>query len=246
MVGAIKFRGDVLAALGQVLNRRFALSGDGFASVLTDPSPVQHLWPLSVLVQLTVVVPLAFVGLMRAAGRRWRTAGAVFAAAAAVSFWLALRTARASGNDGLAYYGTHARAGELLVGIVLAYAVLSSAVRRVIETRQGIALRPLRRPAALVGAGVAVVPRPASTAPTSAGHGGERGADRLRGAGGDRPRPCHYLLGSLPLRTIGKVSFAAYPLHWPLFLLIDDVFPRPAEPAAVRRAWPPPWRRRPP
>ena len=35
------FRGDVVAAAAQVLNWRFAFGGDGFASVLTDPSPVQ-------------------------------------------------------------------------------------------------------------------------------------------------------------------------------------------------------------
>ena len=216
------YKGDVLASLGQVLNWRFAFSGDGFASVLTDPSPVQHLWPLSVLVQLTVVIPLAFVGLMRLTGRRWRTAGLVFAAAAAGSFYLALRTARASGNDGLAYYGTHTRAGELLVGIALAYAVLSPAVRRVIETRQGVAVIRYGAPAALVG--LAWLWYSTSLYSTNL-FGGVTAVNALLTAfvvlAVTAPGPASTVLGSLPLRTIGKISFAAYLLHWPIFLLID-------------------------
>jgi peptidoglycan/LPS O-acetylase OafA/YrhL len=217
------FRGDVLASLGQVLNWRFAFSGDGFASVLTDPSPVQHLWPLSVLVQLTVIVPLLFVGLMTLTGRRWRTAGPLFALAAGASFYLALRTARGSGNDGLAYYGTHTRAGELLVGIVLAYAVLSPAVRRVIETRQGIAVVRYGAPAALVG--LLWLWHTTSLYSTNL-FGGVTAVNALLTAfvvlAVTAPGPAAAVLGSLPLRTIGTISFAAYLLHWPLFLLIDD------------------------
>ncbi|MGH9230551.1 MAG: acyltransferase family protein, partial [Acidimicrobiales bacterium] len=87
------FRGDVLAAAGQVLNWRFAFGGDGFASVLTDPSPVQHLWAVSTAAQVFLLLPLAFVGLMRVVGTRWRAAGAVFGLAAVGSFVAASMTA---------------------------------------------------------------------------------------------------------------------------------------------------------
>jgi peptidoglycan/LPS O-acetylase OafA/YrhL len=217
------FRGDVLASLGQVLNWRFAFSGDGFASVLTDPSPVQQLWPLSILVQLTVIVPLVFVGLMRVTGKRWRGAGLLFAVAAGVSFYLASRTARASGNDGLAYYSTYTRAGELLVGVVLAYLVLSPSVRRLIETRQGVAAIRLGAPLALVAlAGLWHTTSLYSTNLFS----GIVLANALLTAwvvlAVTTPGPATNVLGSLPLRTLGKLSFAAYLLHWPIFLAIDD------------------------
>ena len=217
------FRGDVLAALGQVLNWRFAFTGDGFASVLTDPSPVQHLWPLAILVQLIVVVPLLFVGITRLTRKRWRGAGVLFAVAAGVSFYLASRTARASGNDGLAYYSTYTRAGELLVGVVLAYLVLSPRLRRLIDSRQGVAAVRIGAPLALV----ALVGLWSTTSLYSTNlFGGVTLANALLTAwvllAVTTPGLATDVLGSLPLRSLGKISFAAYLLHWPIFLAIDD------------------------
>jgi peptidoglycan/LPS O-acetylase OafA/YrhL len=217
------YRGDVLAAVAQALNWRFALNGEGFASVLTDPSPVQHLWSLSLLVQVTVVFPLAFVGVMRVTGRHWRTAGALFAAAAAASFVAASLTADRSGNDGLAYYGTHTRVGELLVGVVLAYVVLSPGVRRLIGTAGGVRAVRLGAPAALVV--LAWLWHTTGLYSTNL-FGGVTALNAVLTAwvifAATVPGPAATVLGSLPLRTIGKVSFAAYLLHWPLFLLLDE------------------------
>jgi len=217
------FRGDILASLAQVLNWRFAFSGDGFASVLTDPSPVQHLWPLAILVQLIVIVPLLFVGVMRVTGKRWRAGGVLFAVAAGVSFYLASRTARASGNDGLAYYSTYTRAGELLVGVVLAYLVLSPGLRRMIESRQGVTAVRFGAPLALLA--LAGLWHTTSLYSTNL-FGGVTLANALLTAwvilAVTTPGPATNVLGSLPLRTLGKISFAAYLLHWPIFLAIDD------------------------
>ncbi len=216
------FRADVLAAVGQVLNWHFVISGDGFDSVLINPSPVQHLWALSLLVQLTVVLPLLFVGLMRVTGKRWRVAGATVALAAAGSFAAAWFAAGRSGNDGIAYYGTHTRAGELLVGAVLAFAVLSPRVRRAIASPGGVKAVRYGAPLALVG--LAVLWTTTSLYSTNL-FGGITALNAVLTAwvvfAVTLPGPAATALGSLPLRTIGKVSFAAYLLHWPLFLLLD-------------------------
>ena len=217
------FRLDVLAALGQVLNWRYTFGDGGFASILTDPSPVQHLWSISLLVQLTLLLPLLFVGVMKLTGKRWRTAGALLALLAAGSFAAASFTASRSGNDGMAYFGTHTRAGELLVGVVLAYVVLSPGIRQRAESPAGVLAVRYGAPAALVA--LAVLWH--STALYSSNlFGGITAANALLTAwvifALTVPGPVTTALGSLPLRTAGRLSYAAYLLHWPIFLLIDD------------------------
>ena len=217
------YRGDVIAALGQVLNWRYVLEGGGFARVLTDPSPVQHLWSLSLLVQLTVLLPLLFVGLMRLTKARWRAAGGAFALLTVASFAAAWFTAGRSGNDGAAYFGTHTRAGELLVGVVLAYVVLSPRVRRAVSSPAGTTTVRFGTPAALlVLAGMW-----ATTGLTSANlFGGVTAVNALLTAwvifALTMPSPVSHVLGSAPLRVVGGLAFAAYLVHWPLFLLLDD------------------------
>jgi peptidoglycan/LPS O-acetylase OafA/YrhL len=217
------FRGDVLAAAGQVLNWRFAFGGEGFASVLTDPSPVQHFWSVSIAAQVFLLFPLAFVGTMRVAGRRWRVAGTAFGLAAAASFLAAAMTADRAGNDGFAYYGTHTRIGEVLVGVVLAYAVLSPRFRRITETPQGAVVLRYGPLAAL--AGLAWLWSTTSLYSSDLFHG-ITALNALLTAlvvlAVTTPGPATTALGSLPLRTIGKISFAAYLVHWPIFLLLDE------------------------
>jgi peptidoglycan/LPS O-acetylase OafA/YrhL len=217
------FRGDVVAAAAQVLNWRFALGSDGFASVLTDPSPVQHLWSVSLLVQVFVLLPLAFVGIMRVVGSRWRAAGAMFAVAAGASFVAAAMTADRAGNDGVAYYGTHTRIGELLVGAVLAYAVLSPSLRRLMETPRGAAV--LRYGPLVALAGLAWLWSTTSLYSSNL-FGGVTAVNALLTAflllAVTIPGPATTALGWRPLRAVGVISYAAYLVHWPIFLLLDE------------------------
>jgi hypothetical protein len=184
---------------------------------------VQHLWAVAVLAQLLVVLPLAFVGLMRATGRHWRLSGAVFAAAAVVSFLVAHLTAGADGNGGLAYYGTHTRAGELLVGVALAYAVLSPAARRVLESAPGVA-------AVRYGAPVALVVLAYLWSTTSLGDtrlfGGLTALNAVLTAfvvlAVTASGPASTFLSAWPLAMLGRFSFTAYLLHWPVYMLVDE------------------------
>jgi len=96
-------------------------------------------------------------------------------------------------------------------------------VRRLIETRQGVAAIRLGAPLALVAlAGLWHTTSLYSTNLFS----GIVLANALLTAwvvlAVTTPGPATNVLGSLPLRTLGKLSFAAYLLHWPIFLAIDD------------------------
>jgi len=218
-----RFRGDVLWALGFAGNWRNVVSDQDASALFISASPVQHLWSVALLVQLLVVVPLLFVGLMRLAGRRWRLTGAAFALLAVASFGLAHLASRSGGNGGIAYFGTHTRAGELLVGIALAYGVLSPHLRGLLESAPGQAAVRWGAPAAL--AGLAVL-----WTTTSLGDprlfGGLTALNAVLTAwvvlALTATGPAATALGSWPLRQLGRISFGAYLLHWPIYLLLDE------------------------
>ena len=147
-----RFRGDVLAALAYGANWRLARSDGGYADLFAEPSPVVHFWSLAIEEQFYLAFPLVFAGAMALLGgaRRRGAAIALFGAAALASFAVAWVSASRYGNDGLTYYGTHTRAGELLVGVVLAYAVLSPQARRAATSPAGEAAVRYGTPVAFV------------------------------------------------------------------------------------------------
>ena len=69
--------GDAWASLFYVANWRFVLDGADYASMFAGaPSPLRHLWSLSVEEQWYVVVPLAALALLRSAARGRSTGNA--------------------------------------------------------------------------------------------------------------------------------------------------------------------------
>ena len=209
-------RGDVLAALGYGANWHSALEGGGYAQLFAAPSPVVHFWSLAIEEQFYVLFPLAFTGAMVLAGRgrRLGTASVVFTLAAVVSFAAAWVSASRYGNDGIAYYGTHTRAGELLVGVALAVVLARVAPRRSralqlagLAAVVGLALLwhsvPIGDPRLFHGA---TALNALLTAVLVAAVAGAGWLDRA--------------LGVAPLRGLGKVSYGAYLFHWPIFLVL--------------------------
>ena len=214
------FRADLVAAVGYVTNWRLAGSGSGYGALFATPSPFVHLWSLAIEEQFYLVFPLAFAALLVVVRRRRLAGAAVLALAAAGSFTLAWLTAARLGNDGLAYYGTHTRAGELLVGVALAFLLGSAPGRQALDARAGRVAFTAAGVAALAGLlwlwHVVAIGAPHLFRGVTALNAGLTALLIVAVLAG----PVDAVLGVAPLRAIGMISYGAYLFHWPLFLLL--------------------------
>jgi peptidoglycan/LPS O-acetylase OafA/YrhL len=217
------FRGDVLAALGFVTNWRLAYPAEGFARSFAEISALRHLWPVAITAQVFVLFPLVFMLLMWVTGRQWRIAGVLFGLGAAASFAAGWVMSDNPDARDLVSYGTHTRVGEVLVGVLLGYAVLSPAFRRLLSRPRVLSTVRYGAVAALGALGTLWLLTPPDSRWLFQG---VTLANALLTAwivlALTMPGPASSALGIWPLRRIGEISFAAYLLHWPLFLVLDE------------------------
>lgn len=201
--------GDALAALGNVANWRFAFSERSYQDLfIGQPSPLAHFWSLAIEEQFYAVMPLIAILCLRRSRRTLvLVVGALLLASVAANILTADRD--------LVYNGTHTRAAELLVGVLLA--IYAPRVGRVVSGALGWA--------ALAGFGALV----ATTSVTSAWlyNGGLPAFSLISAAlvvaaiaplGSSLTR----LLALRPLVAIGRWSYALYLVHWPIFLALDS------------------------
>lgn len=210
---------DALAALGNVANWRFALTGKTYADLFAGPSPLLHTWSLSIEEQFYLLFPLLMVGLWKLGLRRHGCA-LVLAALSAASILAAYLT----GSDELAYYGTHTRSGEVLVGAVLALVAGKALTQPSAESRASH--RAVQITIGLVSVvAVAAVARWGAADRWALVHGG-LGLASLASLGlivaAIVPGPLRALLSVAPLRMIGRLSYGIYLYHWPIFLWVKS------------------------
>ncbi|WP_436795918.1 acyltransferase family protein [Actinospongicola halichondriae] len=224
---------DLLSATVQVSNWWFFLSPDGYADLFADPSPVAHHWSLAIEEQVYLILPVvAWLCLRRtdqATGRR--RLRLVLLAALSMSIVATVAT----DDLDLVYYGTHIRAGEVLLG-ALAATVGSTWPNRADPAPDRA---PLRRWASALG----VV---ALGATIAAWWTVELTDPIIRNGGllafglvstvlivtGLRPGPLRSLLRSRGLVALGTVSYGTYLYHWPVYLWVDARMPDLVEPVA--------------
>lgn len=204
---------DIFAALAYVANWRFILVDVGYFASNTAPSPVRHLWSLSVEEQFYLLFPLLMVALAKS---KWWSQdrlivpiGFLIAASTALTAWLASTGASTT----RLYEGTDTRLATILVGAGAAViqrrwekppAWLPSAYGAALAVLLALALvargdnqwmYPTGQLVFAIASAVVIL-----------------GAANLTSSAG--------VLKAPPVVLIGVLSYSLYLWHWPVFLVL--------------------------
>ena len=218
---APSLRWDALASLAYVQNWQLVLGGMPYTEAFARPSPLLHLWSLSVEGQFYLLWPLLFVGVLAVQ----RRASAVLAtlALAAVSA-VVMAVVYTPDGGGLVYYATPARASGFLVGAALALAwrpeawsrPLPRAVDAVVDAVGLVALVTVVLAFTVVSEFDAAL--------------FDRGGFLRTGLvtavvilAATRPGIVGCVLSARLLGGVGRRSYGLYLYHWPVFVLCRDV-----------------------
>ncbi|EST38971.1 hypothetical protein N566_04630 [Streptomycetaceae bacterium MP113-05] len=214
---------DLVAAALYVVNWQQASLAVDYSAMGADASPVQHFWSLAVEEQFYLVWPLVLLavvwGCRKRGGRAVRPRlAAALATIAVVSFAYSVHLTQT--EAGAAYFSTLTRGWELAAGGLLALAP-ATRLRRLV-----------RLPGVLAAAGLAAVVisvvlySDTTPFPGSAAAFPVLGAVAFIAAGAaSQETAAARLLGTRPMRYVGRISYSWYLWHWPAVAFAAVAFP---------------------
>ncbi|MCX6395112.1 MAG: acyltransferase family protein [Propionibacteriales bacterium] len=216
VVRRIEMVSDARAALLYVANWHFLDQSTDYFSQDLKPSPFLHFWSLAIEEQFYVFFPIVIALLVRTGARLGRYlavfVGVLFVASVASQlYWGAQETTHA-------YYGSDARLYQLLAGVLLAMLLRSST--RLFEGTRGTTLA-VAGLAGLLFLGTGIL----DLSTTSRGLAATVASVAAIGALAVVPTsvPSRALGTSVPV-YLGKISYGTYLWHWPIVLVLREVF----------------------
>lgn len=209
-----RLRGDAVAGVLYASNWRYVSANVSYEELFATVSPLLHLWSLAIEAQLYLVLPIVIM-VAAATGLRRHGIGVVLAGFAVAS---AVVSAVFLSGDRL-YYGTDARAAELLAGAVLACWWRPSE-QRLVEPHVAERIWTRWIPPVTLTA-VLVIARVTTTGSDWVYSGALAGFALLSVVlviGAVESGPLRRVLECRGLMIVGTVSYGLYLYHWPIFV----------------------------
>ena len=210
---------DGIFAIFSSLNWRLASNGTDYFANNGTQTPYQHFWSLGIEEQFYLVAPLLLVGVAWLSRKLFRSRALVAGLLGVIvisSFYLSITQTQS--NQPLAYFGTHTRAWELGIGVLLALG--AQWLSRMNQVFAGI----------LSWVGLAIIVSTAmmitdqTPLPGYAIAGPVLGAAMLIAGGCANPTfGAEWILGRKVPDFIGTVSYGWYLWHWPLLILWPSI-----------------------
>ncbi|HUW00940.1 MAG TPA: acyltransferase [Acidimicrobiales bacterium] len=206
-----RLRGDGLASLAYVLNWRLIFQGDSYFDTFIDPSPLRHLWSLSIEEQFYLAWPLVVVLVL---ARSRRLLGPVALLVCTASVWA---MGAIDGDLSRIYYGTGTRLHVIMAGCLLA--VLADRRPKLVRGLAATPLVPLVATAAILAAMFVVTDDDANFYPRGLVLFSVVATLAVAGCAryGELP-----ILSNRALVEIGKRSYGLYLWHWPVQVFLTD------------------------
>lgn len=214
-----RIRWDGISTLLYTANWRYVFAQQSYFDKYGDPSPFLHTWSLAIEEQFYLLFPLILVGLLRLTRGRRARVGAILALGALASALLMAWLFDPATDPSRVYYGTDTRAQELLIGAVLALALLKM---RPLEGRPRVAAAA----AGVVALGGVVAAFLLLNDQDAALYRGGFAlfcvlvAVLVFSVEMVTKGPAARLLSVWPVAWVGLISYGLYLWHWPVYIAL--------------------------